>query len=99
MENERYKIITEWIDSTQSAIETLRAWLQYLQAWQYHGGELYDGDFYEVFGWLRDERLDAWADRNSCDIDLLAAAVKGEELPEPPGDVLEAIFGKGVRDG
>ena len=79
--NER--IINDWIGSTQDAITALQGWLDSLQEWKRNGGrELSEDDFMAAFKRMVELMGDEWADANPCDIDKLAAIVKGEELPE-----------------
>jgi hypothetical protein len=75
------RIIREWIESTQDAINELSAWLDSLREWEQAGGELMPGDFSRAFDRLYRAGLgDGWADWNQAGggLDALAEAVKGE---------------------
>jgi hypothetical protein len=93
--DKRKCIIREWRESTEDAIKALKAWRDELAAWEQHGGEHWPGDFQAAFDAAYSAGLGEWADANPAGggLDTLAAAVKGEELPEPERDLVKAIFG------
>jgi len=104
---DRYKVMVEWIESTQDAITSLQVWLDHLREWWQNGGELTEGDFNAAFDRLYKAGLgDTWADTNPAGggLDPLAAAVRGEEetpdVAELPGRelLLRAIFGEPVEE-
>ena len=94
----RKEIIEEWVGSADAAIEALQKWRVWLTDWLEYGGELHDGEFDEAVRQLRQAGLDSWMDGDPADVDALAAAVRGEDLPAPKPlteDVLiERIFGE-----
>ena len=104
--DKRTQSINEWIESTKAAEAVLRSWRDWLQCWKQRAartgnGEYCPDNFNEALRELRDAGLDRWADTNPCGggLDLLAAAVRGETLPETEpvtfDSMLTAIFGGG----
>ena len=98
--DKRVQIIREWRESTEEAIEALRSWRDSLAEWERNGGELQPGDLDAAHRRMCNAMGDEWADGNPAGggLDALAAAVRGEELPEPEVDMSEAdrvkaIFG------
>ncbi len=97
--DKRTQIIREWRESTEEAIVVLQSWRGWLRDWEASGGECVPGDFDSAFRTLSPTGLDKWADINGAGggLDLLAAAVRGEPLPEPEpvtrDAMLKAIFG------
>ena len=95
----REQIIREWRESTEEAISALSDWLSCLREWEAAGGEHNKGDFDAAFDVLYKAGLGDWADVNQAGggLDRLAAAVRGEALPEPEpiteDALLKAIFG------
>jgi len=97
--DKRTRIIREWRESTQEAIVALIDWRDRLAEWE----EVISGrdieasctPFDYAFNELHRAGLGEWADANPAGggLDVLAAAVKGEELPEPERDLVKAIFG------
>ena len=83
MDRKHERIINDWIGSTEDAITALQRWLDSLREWQRNDGrEHTEGDFMAAFRRMAELMGDEWADGNPCDIDALAAAVQGEELPQ-----------------
>ncbi len=101
----RQPIITEWIESTEAAIEALRDWQRDLQDWrrQLEAGETveYQGELLPAFRQVCEAGLEGWIDHNPAGggIDTLAAVVRGDNLPEPKPAwmdetaIIEAVFG------
>jgi hypothetical protein len=84
MDTKHEGIISDWISSTDDAITALQEWLDSLREWQRNRGrELADCEFVTAYRRMAGLMADEWADRNPCDIDKLAAVVRGEELEEP----------------
>ena len=97
--DKRKQIIREWRESTEEGIAALQTWRGWLEDWEASGGECVPGNFDDALRALVPTGLDKWADINGAGggLDLLAAAVRGEELPEPEpvtrDAMLKAIFG------
>jgi hypothetical protein len=96
MEDKRTRIVKEWRESTEDAIKALQSWADSLEEWESNGGLAdHPDDFLANYQPIFANGLDDWAGENPCDLDLLAAAVRGEELPEPDDrDLIERIFGE-----
>jgi hypothetical protein len=87
MDATQERIINDWIGSTQDAIAALHGWLDSLEEWKRNNGrEHSEGDFMAAFRRMVELMGDGWADDNPCDIDKLAALVKGEDVPEQKAD-------------
>ena len=97
---DKRQVIREWREVTEDATVALRDWLDSLREWERNDGELAPGDFDAAFNRLYREGLGEWADANPAGdgLDTLAAAVRGEELPDKePSDeasILAAVFGE-----
>jgi hypothetical protein len=67
------RVVDNWIEATDAAIDALEEWRRKLRQWRQTGCDR--GVFHAALFDLRGAGLEDWADRNEADPDMLAYAV------------------------
>lgn len=80
-QNPKTKVINDWIEASEQAIEALFTFKAYLFAWQKHPqtGNLPDDAFMSVIQDLTEAGLFEWFNASQADIDALRKVVTGVE--------------------
>ena len=76
-QDNKNKIITDWLTATEDCQEALRNWKAYLRAWQHHP-HVVDEAFLSAMQDMNDAGLFEWLNGCWADIDALRRSITNE---------------------